>query len=441
MNSHTSISLRSLLRLGLYQMAAGGLSVLFLGVLNRVMRVELGLDLLAVSLMIGGGHYLGALVAIPFGYYSDTRPLLGYRRSLYVLGGALVTVLVLVGAPWVGLWLARSPSAWKVGLAFLYFLLEGVSTYVAGTAYLALIADRTTRGTRGQATGLIWTLLMVGIIATGVSTSFALRRYHFEGLVVLFAVGGALAMILALVALVGQERRTERRPARQGSAGFRKALRLVLESRNSRRFGAFLLLSMFSYFMQDVLLEPFGGEVFDLSPAETTRFNAYMGVGVVGGMLWGGMRLIPRFGKRRITGYGVLLLAFTFGALTAVALIGEARALAPIIALQGLGAGLFTVGGVALMMDMTSEQHTGLFVGAWTLVQALARGPSSVVGGALHNLLTALGAGPAGAYGAVFALEGVGLLISFLLLSGVRVERFEREVSGFGALAAEALDS
>jgi BCD family chlorophyll transporter-like MFS transporter len=403
------------------------------------MRVELGLDLLAVSLMIGGGHYLGALIAIPFGYFSDTHPVFGYRRTFYVLGGALVTVLVLAGSPWVGLWLARSPAAWKVGLAFLYFLLEGISTYVAGTAYLALIADRTTRATRGQATGLIWTLLMVGIIATGVSTSFALREYHFQGLVVLFAVGGTLAMALALAALIGQERRTAMVP-RRTQGGFRRALRLVLESRNSRRFGAFLLVSMFSYFMQDVLLEPFGGEVFGLSPAQTTRFNAYMGVGVVTGMLWGGMSLIPRFGKRRITGYGVLILALSFGALTAIALAGQAGSLAPVITLQGLGAGLFTVGGVALMMDMTSEQHTGLFVGAWTLVQALARGPSSLVGGALHNMVSAMGASPGQAYGAVFAFEGLGLLLAFVLLRGVAVERFEQEISSFSTLAAEAMD-
>ncbi|HHH83603.1 MAG TPA: hypothetical protein ENL35_11540, partial [Chloroflexi bacterium] len=73
---------RRFLRLGLFQMAAGGLSVLFLGVLNRVMRVELGMDLLTVSLLVGGGHYLGAVIAIPFGYYSDRHPLGGYRRTV-----------------------------------------------------------------------------------------------------------------------------------------------------------------------------------------------------------------------------------------------------------------------------------------------------------------------------------------------------------------------
>ena len=71
------MSALKILRLGLFQLAAGGLSVLFLGVLNRVMRVELGLSLFSVTLLLGGGHYLGALVAIPFGYYSDGNRIFG----------------------------------------------------------------------------------------------------------------------------------------------------------------------------------------------------------------------------------------------------------------------------------------------------------------------------------------------------------------------------
>ena len=90
------MSKRALLRLGLFQLAAGGLSVLFLGVLNRVMRVELGMALFSVSLLIGGGHYLGALIAIPFGFFSDTHPVGGYRRTIYILFGAMITAGVLV---------------------------------------------------------------------------------------------------------------------------------------------------------------------------------------------------------------------------------------------------------------------------------------------------------------------------------------------------------
>jgi hypothetical protein len=139
-----------ILRIGLFQMAAGGLSVIFLGILNRVMRVELGIDLLVVSLLVGGGHYLGALVAIPFGHYSDTHRIAGYRRTIYIVIGTIVTTAVLVLAPHMAVWVSSDTTIFRIITAFMFFLLEGISTFLAGTAYLALIADLTKSKERGH---------------------------------------------------------------------------------------------------------------------------------------------------------------------------------------------------------------------------------------------------------------------------------------------------
>jgi len=430
---------RTLLRLGLFQLAAGGLSVLFLGVLNRVMRVELGIDLFIVSLFVGGGHYLGALVAIPFGFYSDTHPIAGYRRTFDVLAVALVTSVVLTSSPWVARWLLQSAHPLKLLLGFLFFLLEGVSTYVAGTAYLALIADQTTQEERGQVTGVVWTMLFVGIIATGISTSMVFKEYSFDGMVALFVAGGVLAVVMSFIALVGQENRQSVRIA-PSSIGFADALRTISQSRNSRYFGAFLLISMFSFFMQDVILEPFGGEVFGLSPAETTRFNAYMRIGLIASMLVGGLVLIPRKGKRWVTELGCWILVGSFMALGASSAFRIQSGLSLIIGLIGLGGGLFTVGGVALMMDMTSSEHTGVFVGAWTLVQAVARGPASLASGGLFSMFTSFGAAADQGYSLVFLIEALGLFISLAFLRRVKVKEFQSEVLSLGTLATEAMD-
>ncbi len=428
-----------LLRLGLFQMAAGGLSVLFLGVLNRVMRVELGLDLLVVGLLVGGGHYLGALVAIPFGHFSDIHSIGGYRRTFYIALGVTLAGLILVLSPWVVRWLALAPTPLNVSAAFIFFLLEGVATFVAGTAYLSLIASRTTSKERGPATALVWTLMMVGIIITGIGAATFMHTYTFDRMVSLFAIGFAAAMLLAVIALWRQEprNRTESGPPSQS---LRTALALLLHSQQSRRFAIFLMVGMFSYFMQDVILEPFGGEVFLLPPSETTRFNAYMGVGLVSGMLVGGMRLIPRMGKRGVTGFGCWIMIGAFAGLAASGFLQSARMLAAIITMLGLGAGFFTVGSVSLMMDMTSSQHTGLFVGTWTLVQALAKGPASLLSGGLQGAFLAVGALPGQAYGAVFTLEATGLLLAILLLRRVGVRRFQHEVDYSWKLAAENLN-
>jgi BCD family chlorophyll transporter-like MFS transporter len=433
------MSRAALLRLGLFQLAAGGLSVLFLGVLNRVLRVELGLDLFTVSLLVGGGHYLGALVAIPFGFFSDTHPIAGYRRTVYILMGAIVTAGVLVSSPWVGLWIADSATPSKLILGFLFFLLEGIATFIAGTAYLALVADRTTEEERGQATGVVWTMLFLGIIATGISTSFVLGEYSFDALVTLFTAGGAVAVSFALIGLVGQEKR-QKIEISQPETRFVDALRTVVNNKYSRWFAVFLLLSMFSFFMQDVILEPFGGEVLGLSPAQTTRFNVYMGIGLIGSMLFGGMVLIPRKGKRWVTEVGCWIMVGAFLALASSALLTQIGGLPWTIATLGLGSGLFTVGGVALMMDMTSSAHTGLFVGAWTLVQALAKGPASLASGGLYNLFVELGASAGQAYSGVFGLEALGVLCSIVFLRQVTVKDFQQEVVALGKLVSEAMD-
>jgi BCD family chlorophyll transporter-like MFS transporter len=430
---------RKIVRLGLFQFAAGGLSVLFLGVLNRVMRVELGLDLLTVTILVGGGHYLGALIAIPFGYYSDRHPLWGYRRSIYILLGSLIAIAILISSPAIVRWIAVDASVKRVGIGFFFFLLEGISTYVAGTAYLSLITDMTEADERGRVTGWIWTLLMVGIIFTGILSGFALEPYSMDRVLLLFGIAALTIILMTLVALFRQEPKNidyEVKERENLSAAFST----IINSTQARWFGAFLFLSMFSYFMQDILLEPFGGEVFALSPAETTRFNAYMGTGVVTAMLIGGMRLVPAKGKPWTTSVGIVLMVISFAGLALSSLIGFSHLLPLIILLLGVGAGFFTVGGVALMMDMTSTTHTGMFVGAWTLVQAFAKGPTAIVGGALFTGLTSLDFTLGQAYAGVFTLEAIGLLISILFLRQVTVEKFKRSLNSFDQVVAGALN-
>lgn len=429
---------RKFIRLGLFQLAAGGLSVLFLGVLNRVMRVELGLDLLTVTILVGGGHYLGALVAIPFGYYSDRHTIAGYRRTIYILLGGSLAALILISSPRIVQWIAASPVPGRVIPGFLFFLLEGISTYIAGTAYLSLITDLTEAGERGQVTGWVWTLLMVGIIITGILSGFTLTPYSIARVNFLFTAGAVAAIAMMVIALLGQESRTTTAPS-VDDGKLTDAFKAILGNRQARWFGAFLFLSMFSYFMQDVLLEPFGGEVFGLPPAETTRFNAYMGVGVVAAMLYGGMRLIPKLGKSRTTSLGIFLMAASFGSLALSSYFVFARLLPLVILLLGVGAGFFTVGGVSLMMDMTTARYTGMFVGAWTLVQAFAKGPTAIVGGALYTGFASFGLSTGQAYAGVFLLEALGLLVSVAFLRQVTVEQFRRSAEPFGKIAAEAL--
>ena len=415
-----------ILRLGLFQMVAGGLSVLFLGVLNRIMRVELEIDLLIVSLLIGGGHYMGALIAIPFGHFSDTNRIYGYRRTYYIVIGMLITTTILILSPHVAIWTATDPNFTRVSIAFLFFLFEGISTFLAGTAYLALIADLTQSKNRGPAAGLVWTLLMFGIISTGIAAASFMNIYSFEKLVTLFIISGAIALGLSTIALWKQEKPSSQEINR--TSNLSAAVKTMLKSKTARRFAIFLLISMFSFFMQDVILEPFGGEVFGLSASTTTRFNSYMGIGLVSAMIIGGTYLIPRFGKHKIAIIGCSIIAIGFSALAFSGFTGNSQNINETLILLGIGAGLFTIGSIALMMDLTADQHIGLYIGAWTLVQALAKGPASILSGAFQQMFVSFGFSSGQSYGSVFLIEATGVLVAIYILNGIKVDNFKKEI-------------
>ena len=176
-----------LLRFGLRQLAAGMLSVLALGILNRVMKVELGIDLGLVGLVVGA-HYFAAPVAVPAGYRSDYRPYFGLHRTPYIVAGAVVTALATVLAPFVAFFMeAQDGSALSVLAGVAVFLCMGAGIYTAGTAYLSLLADLTDERERGKAVAVVWSMLMAGILAGVALGVVVLDHYSPARLVALFA--------------------------------------------------------------------------------------------------------------------------------------------------------------------------------------------------------------------------------------------------------------
>ncbi|MFQ5611171.1 MAG: BCD family MFS transporter [Anaerolineae bacterium] len=433
----STTSTRRLLRLGLFQFGAGMVSVLLLGILNRVLRVELGMDLFAVGVMLGGGHYLGALVSIPVGYLSDHLNWRGYHRLPFLFSGTLLIALTTILAPFVGLWVAAEPGLGRVAFGFAFFVMQGISTYVAGTVYLSLITDLTDEGQRGPAVGLIWTLLMFGILGgVGLGVTI-LANYSFQRLIITFASAAIIVLALAAVALWKQEQPERTVSGRAMSLG--QSLRLLWASRQTRIFFIFLVIGLFSHFMQDVILEPFGAEVFGMSVSQTTRFNAYYMAGTLSGILGGGLWWVKRWGKKAVTRWGALLQIGVFS-LLAFSSVGRFQAgVIPGILLMGFGMGLFTVGGVSLMMDMTLRGQAGLFAGAWTLAMAVARGPAAVISSGLQSLLLSLTGNAGVAYGAVFLIEALGFVAAAVILADIVVSRFRQEVR-LGGVLYEAVD-
>ena len=81
-----------------------------------------------------------------------------------------------------------------------------------------------------------------------------------------------------------------------------------------------------------------------------------------------------------------------------------------------------------MMMDMTLAGQAGLFAGAWTLATALAKLPASMSGGLIHQTVFTITESHPLAYGAVFAIESLELIIAIYLLNGITADRFKQEV-------------
>jgi BCD family chlorophyll transporter-like MFS transporter len=344
------------------------------------------------------------------------------------VAGTAVTVLSLATAPFMAAFVAQNPSPSRLALAFLFFFVEGLGVNVAATTYLALVTDRTDESERGRVVSIIWTVMMFGILAGALGGATFLSEYSFQRLVTLFLLAAGSVVLLTLTALWRGERRQS-----AGKVGHQTSLRVALQvlrrSRQTRLFFVFILLGLFFHFLQDVILEPFGGEVLGLSVGQTTMFNVYNMVGVIAGLLIGGAVAIPRIGKKRVAAAGNLIGLVAFSMLAATAFSRNPGPVAAAIVLMGLGTGAFTVGGVSLMMDLTIKGQAGLFVGAWTLAQALARFSSSVLSGTVHDLVVGLNGPSHVAYAAIFCLQAAGMLIVTWLLLHINVLNFRREVS------------
>lgn len=423
-----------LVRLGLRQFAAGMLSVLAVGILNRIMKVEMGLPLGLVSLVVGI-HYFAAPLAIPFGHRSDAHPVFGRHRTPYILGGTLLTMAATVAAPFASLGLADHPeSALAIGGGLLTFLALGVGIYASGTAYLSLISDLTPQGERGKAVSVVWSMMMAGILAGVFLGVRILDAYSPDRLIWLFVLMAGIVGALTLAAVWGQEPvGSARRSEERVSAG--AAWTLLTRGSQTRLFFAFLFMGILFLFLQQVVLEPFGGDVLGLSVRQTTLFNAYQMIGVLGGMAVAGTWLSRRWGDKVTAALGLGIASFSFVWLATSALVLHPAWANAAILLMGVGMGFFNVGGLAIMMGMTTGGRTGMFMGAWTLAQAMANGLASVGGGALHDAgLSAFGS-EAAAYASVFAVEALGLVATLVVLARVNLAVFRSQA---GSLARQS---
>jgi BCD family chlorophyll transporter-like MFS transporter len=462
MNGYPRIGLVTMVRLGLFQAGLGMMSVLMLGILNRVMISELAIPPLVAAGVIAM-HQLVAPARVWFGQLSDAYPLAGLHRTGYVWLGAGAFALLAWGVVQVTWQVAAQIAAgwtwvtWAwVALLGLGFALYGLAVSASSTPFAALLVDISDEDNRSQLVGVVWSLLMVGIIAGAIAGSRLLKQVDVDAAtaVVQASVNRLFTLVplgvagLAVLSTAGIERRFSRYRLRsqvverEDQITLGRALRVLTASPQTGLFFSFLLCMTLGLFMQEPVLEPYGGTVFAMPIAATTQLNAYWGMGTLLGLGVTGFWVVPRLGKRPTTLLGCGLAALGFLGIMLAGWVRQVWLFTLMVFAFGVAAGVTTTGALTLMLDLTLAETAGTFIGAWGLAQALARALATLCGGGLLELGSNwFGAESFWAYVPVFGTQIVLLLTAATLLRTVDVKLFtERTRMALGELLAEELE-
>ncbi len=429
------LPLSRLLRLSLFQLSIGLATALLVGTLNRVMIVELGVPAWWVALSVALPLVFAPLRAL-IGFRSDKhRSALGLRRLPYLWIGSLLLFGGLAIMPFALLALTTQQPGmiWvsRIGAA-LAFLLVGAGMQVTQTAGLALATDLATPENRPRVVALMYTMLLLGLVGSGALFGWLLADFSPLRLIQVVQ-GSAVAVVWLNLNALWKQEALNRERARQApdEAEFSAHWREYVARPGVKRFLWTVGLGTCAFNMQDIVLEPYGAQVLQLSVGATSLLTALTAGGsllafaLAAALLNRGVDAVRRAALGAIAGLPAFALVIFAGPLEAPNLF---RAGAFLI---GVGGGLFSVGTLTMAMSLQQGEDAGLALGAWGAVQATAAGASVAAGGMIKDAVGALATSgwmgeslisPVTGYSFVYHLE-MYLLFGVLIAIGPLVRR------------------
>ncbi len=433
------LPLSRLLRLSLFQVSVGMALVLLVGTLNRVMIVELKVSASLVSVMVAMPLLFAPFRAV-VGFRSDHhRSELGWRRVPYIWMGTLMqfggfaimpfALLVLAG-------MGQSSSAplWVGHLACgLAFLLVGAGLHTVQTAGLALATDLSTPEKMPRVVGFLYVMMLLGMIGSALVFGDVLSNFSPGRLIQVIQGAAILTLVLNVLAMWKQEaRRRDRKPSEVAKTNqdpdFSQAWHCFVQGKNAIRHLIILGLGTMAFTMEDVLLEPYGGEILGLNVSATTYLSATLAMGSLIGFIWASHALSKGMDAIRMSAWGawigvpglVLVILAEPLAMTSCFVLG--------VGLIGLGAGLFGHGTLTATMQRSARHEVGLALGAWGAVQATAGGLALALGGLLRDAVASMTSSWTG-YSFVYSIEAVMLVVTLVAMRGLSTQAAESSPS------------
>ena len=401
-----------ILLLGAVQAVLGAVVLLVTSTMNRVMVVELALPA-AVPGALVTLHYALQVLRPRMGYGSD----LGGRRTPWIIGGMALLAAGGILAALATSCMASLPAA-GIALAVVAYTLVGIGVSTSGTSLLVLLAVRVAPRRRPAAATIVWLMMLAGFAVTAAIVSKLLDPFSMARLIAVTAVVSGTAFVLTLLAIRHIEGPAPSPIPSDSPASvrlpFRQALVQVWTEPRARRFAIFVFISMFAYSAQELILEPFAGNVFGMPPGASARIAGLLHGGVFTGMLI--VAICASTGRGWLASMrtwsvgGCVASAVALIGLIAAGITGPGWPLQPNVFVLGVANGVFVIAAIGSMMGLAGiglPAREGVRMGLWGAAQAIAFGLGGLCGTLASDFARWLSGSPNTAYGAVFLGEAV----------------------------------
>ncbi|MDX2127992.1 MAG: BCD family MFS transporter [Chloroherpetonaceae bacterium] len=422
-------SIQRILQISLMQVSTAICFVLLNSTLNRVLIVEFGVSAFLVGILIGF-HNLFAFIRPFIGYYSDHHFFYGFRRThLILIGNLLVTggtLLSVYGA----VMLAQN---FNLGILILLmsFTFYGIGINITGTLFYALLADKAGEKQKSKAVTIGWFILILGSIVASVFVSKGLEEFNTQNLIRVFWIGTLSAVGFTWVAMLFSEKRFLQNQTATPitiNESRKVSIKKLAANPTVYRFFWFMFVTVLAIQAQDVILEPFGAHIFSMSVSETSKLTQVWGSGTMAGLLLLGLFFVGKIGAKKTTYLGCAISAIGFLVIASSPNFDKSIFIYGVF-LLGVGNGALTVGSLTMMMNMTTSQNAGFFMGLWGMAQAAANFLANAFGGAVRDVALWLTGNQFIGYSTAFAIEVVALVMAIKILSTVSVEEFKKRTS------------
>ena len=427
------LPLSRILRLSLFQVSVGMALVLLNGTLNRVMIVEMGAPAWLVAIMVSLPVLFAPFRAV-LGFRSDNhRSVLGWRRVPYIWLGTMLEFGGLAIMPFALILLSGdsfAPAFVGYAAAALSFLLVGAGLHTTQTAGLALASDLALPEKRHRIVALLYVILLLGMVMSSFVFGFLLSTFSQLRLIQVIQGAAALTMVLNIVALWKQEARRPSSMLAQPDTtpAFSEQWRQMTADGRTTRLLVSVALGTAAFSMQDILLEPFGGEILHQTVGETTFLTALLALGALLGFACASRGLDLDYDPVRLAALGLLCGLPAFMCVLVSAPLQSIAIFRLGAFLIGFGGGLFAVCTLTIAMRdaaVDGGSANGLALGAWGAVQATAGGVAIALSGFIRDGVTVLTSdghlgsaltGPAVGYAFVYHIEIVLLFASLIAI-------------------------